>query len=111
MLLFKRSVKLLNIKEMEEIKIKYELDADVDKKFCEIHSMLCKIVEAKQSPLGDIWIPSKKMRLELGISARTEQNWLKAGILIKHKIQGKLFYKLEEINEAILKNSEIDEDS
>jgi hypothetical protein len=95
---------------MEEIKIKYELDKDVDQKLCEIHSMLSKIVETKQSPLAEIWVPSKKLREELGISSRTEQNWIKAGILKKHKIQGKLFYKLEEINEAILKNSEIDKD-
>jgi hypothetical protein len=94
---------------MDEIKIKYELDKEVSQKLCEMHSMLCKIVEAKQSPLAEVWIPSKKLRQELGISARTEQNWLKAGILVKHKIQGKLFYKLEEINEAILKNSETNE--
>jgi frataxin-like iron-binding protein CyaY len=91
---------------MEEIKIKYELDKDVDQKLREMHSMLSKIVETRQSPLSEIWIPSKKLRQELGISARTEQNWIKAGILVKHKIQGKLFYKLEEITKAILKNSE-----
>jgi frataxin-like iron-binding protein CyaY len=68
---------------MEEIKIKYELDKDVDQKLCEMHTMLCKIVEAKQSPLSEVWIPSKKLRQELGISARTEQNWIKAGILVK----------------------------
>lgn len=96
---------------MEEISIKYELDKDVDQKLCEMHSMLCKIVEAKQSPLAEVWIPSKKLRLELGISARTEQNWLKARILKKYKIQGKLFYKLDEINAAILKNSDSDDDS
>jgi hypothetical protein len=96
---------------MEEIKIKYELDKVVDQKLCEIHSMLIKIVEAKQSPLADIWIPSKKLRQELGISARTEQNWLKAGIIKNHKIQGKNFYKLDEINEAILKDTEREEDS
>jgi hypothetical protein len=95
---------------MEEIKIKYELDKDVDQKLCEMHSMLSKIVETKKSPLSEIWIPSKKLREELGISARTEQNWLKAEILVKHKIQGKLFYKLDEINEAILRSSEKDED-
>jgi hypothetical protein len=91
---------------MEEIKILYELDKDLDQKLREIHSMLCKIVERKQSPLSETWIPSKKLREELGISARTEQNWIKAGILKKHKIQGKLFYRLEEITEAILKNGE-----
>jgi hypothetical protein len=94
---------------MEEIKIKYELDKDVDQKLREMHTMLCKIVEAKNSPLSEVWIPSKKLRQELGISARTEQNWLKAGILVKHKIQGKLFYKVEEITDAILKNSDSDE--
>jgi hypothetical protein len=94
---------------MEEIKIKYELDKNVDQKLREMHAMLCKIVAAKQSPLSEVWIPSKKLRQELGISARTEQNWLKAGILVKHKVQGKLFYKLEEITGAILKNSEKDD--
>jgi hypothetical protein len=36
---------------MEEIKIKYELDKDVDQKLREMHSMLSKIVETRQSPL------------------------------------------------------------
>ena len=96
---------------MEEIKIKYELDKDVDQKLCEMHSILSKFAENRQSPLSEIWIPSKKLRQDLGISARTEQNWIKAGILRNHKIQGKNFYKLDEINEAILKNSQRDENS
>lgn len=90
----------------DEIRITYELDKEVNKKLDEIHNIVSEMMKTKNSPIADIWVTSNQLRLDLGISPRTEQNWLKAGILKKFKVQGKLFYKAEDVNNAILNSAE-----
>ncbi len=84
---------------MEEIRIKYELDDELESKILQIHSMLQKLIDSKQSPFAEKYIPAAKLRQEANISARTELNWRAKGILKGKKIEGKIFYQISDLKD------------
>ena len=91
---------------MEAIKIIYELDQAQEMKINQIHFMLQKLSENRPSPIAEKYITSAKLRKELNISARTEQNWKSKGIIRSIKIEGKLYYEIGEVENLFLEENE-----
>ncbi len=89
---------------MEEIRINYDLDKDLEKKINEIHSMLKEIADLKKSPLSSLWIPSEVLRNDLGIKARTEFLWREKGVIKCSKIRGKNYYKVSDLLDLLSEN-------
>jgi hypothetical protein len=50
-----------------------------------------------------VWLDKQDVRQRLHISSRTLQNWRSKGILPYHKIEGKIYYKEEDVDQMILK--------
>lgn len=86
---------------MNEFKIINDLEPELRDQLAQIHQMLSEIIKRKGTPLSEIWISSAQLRQDLEISPRTEQNWLSEGIIKKHKLKGKIYYRLEEVNAAL----------
>ena len=90
--------------QMEEIRINYDLDKDLEKKINEIHLMLKEIADFKKSPISSLWIPSEVLRNDLGIKSRTEYLWKAKGIIKSSKIRGKNYYKVSDLLDLLSEN-------
>jgi hypothetical protein len=84
---------------MAEYTFNYELDPELEKLLRETHSMLYDYIKSRKRPLSDKMINSKKLREELGISAKTEYTYRTKGILKGKKIGSKWYYDPSEIIE------------
>lgn len=94
-----------SIIDMEEIKLKYKLDENIEVKIDQLNSLLKKVIcNLKQDTnYSRKWITSERLREELGICKKTEANWIRQGILVKYIINRKGYYKLEEVENAMTK--------
>ena len=86
---------------MKEKIVQYVLDEDLANKIVEIHSILSEMEHGKSS-LSEEYLKPAEMREVLGISARTEWNWIKEGNKLHVKrIGNKRFYKRTDIEKLL----------
>lgn len=82
---------------MGEYTVSYELDSEQALLLKENNRMLKKLIKSYSPPLSDRLISAKKLREELGISAKTEYTYRKKSILKGKKIGSRWYYDPSEI--------------
>ena len=96
---------------MGEYTVRYELDSEQAQLLKENNTMLKELIKSYSPPLSDQLISAKKLRAELGISAKTEYNLRKRGALRGKKIGSRWYYDVSSItnlqsDSEIIKNAQ-----
>jgi hypothetical protein len=50
-----------------------------------------------------VWLDKQDVRQKLHISSRTLQNWRSKGLLPYYEVEGKIYYKEEDVDQMIIK--------
>jgi hypothetical protein len=85
---------------MYEKIIQYVVDEDLAKKIREIHLIISEGGHGKVS-LSEEYLKPAEMREILGISERTEWNWIEKKILLPVRIKNKRYYRRSDIEKLL----------